>query len=296
MFRISEIELFISLRRGREILDSSELIVLQGWEAPLYIRLAVGAKKRNIPFLIFYESTANSHNFNNAIVRFVRSRVLNLANFIVTSGRDSTNAVLSMGISESKIVTLFNPVDVTWFKDNVLKYRTSGLPGHKFLYVGQLIERKNISSLVRAFGSMRQPEDTLSIVGEGILENDLKALVQELGLQSSVFFLGSKSQEELVSIYAVNNTLILPSEKEVWGLVANEALACGLHVVASDKCGVTEFIRGMKGVYVTGVESKSIADSMRDSRSHWLDHIPSPEIMEFTPEKFATEIIALLEP
>jgi glycosyltransferase involved in cell wall biosynthesis len=191
MFRISEIELFISLRRGREILDSSELIVLQGWEAPLYIRLAVGAKKRNIPFLIFYESTSNSHNFNNAIVRFVRSRVLNLANFIVTSGRDSTNAVLSMGISESKIVTLFNPVDVTWFKDNVLKYRTSGLPGHKFLYVGQLIKRKNISSLVRAFGSMRQPEDTLSIVGEGILENDLKALVQELGLQSSVFFLGS---------------------------------------------------------------------------------------------------------
>jgi glycosyltransferase involved in cell wall biosynthesis len=264
--------------------------------SPPFIMSAFLVRHKKKQLLIGYRGTSNSHIFNNAIVRFVRSRVLNLANFIVTSGRDSTNAVLSMGISESKIVTLFNPVDVTWFKDNVLKYRTSGLPGHKFLYVGQLIERKNISSLVRAFSSMRQPEDTLSIVGGGILENDLKALVQELGLQSSVFFLGSKSQEELVSIYAVNNTLILPSKKEVWGLVANEALACGLHVVVSDKCGVAEFIRGMKGVYVTGVESNSIADSMRDSRSHWIGHIPSPEIMEFTPEKFATEIIALLEP
>jgi glycosyltransferase involved in cell wall biosynthesis len=221
----------------------------------------------------------------------MRFFVFSQADYIVTAGTASTNAVKAMGIAQEKIVTLFNPVDVSWFYAASKKYHILDSPGHRFIYVGQLIDRKNVAMLLRAFSAIRNEADTLTIVGDGPTGSVLKNLADSLGISDSVIFIGHKSQDELAALYGESNTLVLPSVNEVWGLVVNEALASGLHAVISDKCGVANFASNMQGAYIFPIEQKSLQEAMRRSANEWSGHIENPEILRYTPEKFADELL-----
>ena len=241
-----------------------------------------------------YRSTIDSHRFNNILIRKIRSTILSKADFIITSGNASTNAVKAMGIAPEKIITLFNPVDVRWFHSFAQNHRIPVTTSHRYIYVSQLIERKNVATVIKAFASIRNSSDTLTIAGDGPLAQELKNLVATLGISDSVIFAGHKNQEELAQLYTASNTLILASTNEVWGLVVNEALASGLHVVVSDKCGVTEFVKDMKGAYISSTDQQSIQIMMEKSREEWSGYIQDPEILQFTPERFAEGVLQVI--
>lgn len=71
-------------------------------------------------------------------------------------------------------------------------------------------------------------------MGSGELENKLKLVSRSY---KNIHFLPFQTQTFMPVIYRISNILILPSESETWGLVLNEAMACGLAIVASDRCG-----------------------------------------------------------
>ena len=289
-----EFDFIPSTKGSRKLIQGIDVLVLGGWEAPFYIKTLFYAKKIGIPVIHFYESTKASHRFNNVFISKIRSAIFSKADFIVTAGTASTKAVEAMGIAPEKIITLFNPVDVGWFHSVAKDHRTSQSQGHRYIYVGRLIELKNIAQIIQAFAGMRNALDSLTIVGDGPLGPELKALTRSLGIDNSVVFVGHKNQEELARLYAVNQTLVLVSTNEVWGLVVNEALASGLHVVVSDKCGVAEFVQDMNGVYVCSTDHMSIQEAMEASARAWNGYIQKPEILEFTPEKFAKELMSNL--
>jgi glycosyltransferase involved in cell wall biosynthesis len=171
----------------------------------------------NIPSILFYESTLASHRFNGFFIRKFRLWVFSLADLVVTAGTASTEAVLDMGISPEKIVTLFNPVDVQWFSDFASKNRVNASSGHRFLYVGQLIERKNVGALIDAFCAIRQPDDALTIVGDGPLSSTLAAQAKSLGLEGVIRFAGHCDQEQVALEYSQHDTFILPSTSDPFG-------------------------------------------------------------------------------
>ena len=121
--------------------------------------------------------------------------------------------------------------------------------------------------------------------------NHLKSLVERKKISDFVKFLGHRDNVEIAKIYSEHHTLILPSINEVWGLVVNEALASGMHVVVSNKCGVTDLIKDMKGCFFCGTDESSIANAMQNSCRNWQGHIEMPEILEFTPEKWADSVV-----
>ena len=266
------------MKGARKLIQGIDVLVLGGWEAPFYLRTLFYAKKFGIPVVQFYESTKDSHRFNNLFIRKIRSVIFSKADFIVTAGTASTKAVEAMGIKSDKIITLFNPVDVSWFHSFAKDHRTPQSQGHRYIYVGQLIERKNVASVIQAFAAVKNEDDTLTIAGGGPLAPDLKALTRSLGIDDSVIFVGHKNQEELAQLYAENQTLILASTNEVWGLVVNEALASGLHVVVSNKCGAADFVKDMKGAYICATDQVSIQEAMNASSNSWSGYIPEPEI------------------
>jgi len=268
-------------------------IYIDGWESPAFFITALYAKRHNIKLIYGYRSTLDSHRFNNLLIRKIRSSILSQADFIVTAGSASTKAVTAMGIAPEKIITLFNPVDVSWFYAFAKDHRVLTTTGHRFIYVGQLIERKNVATVIRSFAEIKKDGDILTIAGDGPLSQELKKLAATLGISDSVNFVGHKNQEELAALYATSNTFILASINEVWGLVVNEALASGLHVVVSDKCGVAEFVKDMSGAYICSTNQQSIKAMLIKSRDEWNGYVPEPEILKFTPEKFASTLILL---
>ena len=100
----------------------------------------------------------------------------------------------------------------------------------RFLYVGRLVEVKNLELLVRTFGEM--PDLELTIAGFGPLEGLLKALAGP-----NVRFLGPVDNDKLPAVYRAADVFVLPSRVEPWGLVVEEALNNGTPVIVSDRVG-----------------------------------------------------------
>jgi glycosyltransferase involved in cell wall biosynthesis len=291
---VKEYDLIPSIRGAKKLLQNVDLLVLGGWETPFYIRILLLAKKWHIPVIQIYESTRDSQRFKKGLIPKIRSMFFSKVDFVVTFGAASTKATEAMGVKSEKIITLFNPVDVSWFHSFANNHRTSQSLGHRYIYVGQLIERKNVANIINSFAAIRNETDTLTIAGDGPLAQKLKALAATLKISDSVIFAGHKNQVELADLYATSNTLILASTNEVWGLVVNEALASGLHAIVSDKCGAAEFVKDMTGVFTCSTDQKSLKYAMDASSQKWIGHIENPEILKFTPEKFADEIINLV--
>ena len=292
--QIKEHDFIPSFRGSRKILRNIDVVIVGGWENFVYIRTILLAKKNKIPVVQFYESTSSSQRFHKGIIAKIRKWIFQEPDMFVTISKESKTALIEMGVSPEKIQVIFNPVDVSWFSSFAKKHRKQQVAGHRFLYVGQLIDRKNVATVIQAFKAIKNENDTFTIAGEGSLELGLKMLSRSLGIEESVNFVGHKRKEELGMLYASSNTLILASTNEVWGLVVNEALASGLNVIVSNRCGVAEFVNGMKGVFVCNTTNESISNTMIRSRQHWKNPINVPEILKFTPELFADEIVTIV--
>lgn len=101
-----------------------------------------------------------------------------------------------------------------------------------FLYVAKLIERKGPRLLIETMARLGS-KGTLVMVGSGPLESELKQKARELGL--SVRWEGFVNQMSLPLYYAAADVFVLPSRIEPWGLVVNEAMACGTPCIVSDR-------------------------------------------------------------
>jgi glycosyltransferase involved in cell wall biosynthesis len=100
----------------------------------------------------------------------------------------------------------------------------------KFIFVGRLVEVKNLRLLVEVFNEL--PQFQLTIVGFGRQEYELKSLANK-----NIIFLGAIDNEKLTDVYKTSDVFILPSIKEPWGLVVEEALNNGLPVIVSNRVG-----------------------------------------------------------
>jgi hypothetical protein len=107
-----------------------------------------------------------------------------------------------------------------------------------FLFVGKFIEKKHPGDLLGALQQLvaKSRKVHVLMVGTGPLESELRAIVASQRLPVS--FAGFLNQTEIPSAYAVADCLVLPSDYgETWGLVVNEAMACGLPAIVSDRVG-----------------------------------------------------------
>jgi glycosyltransferase involved in cell wall biosynthesis len=286
--------LYLPDRRLREVTDGrgrGDVLIVTGWESPAYLRALLRARRRDVATVLFYESTAQSHRFGIGPVAWARSWALRAADAVLTPGSAATAAVRAMGVPAERVVTGVNVVDVAAFAEAARRLRAARQPGHAFLYVGQLILRKNVEGLLRAFAQMAHRSDTLTVVGDGPLRGSLEAVAATCGITDRVTFTGHVDGEDLLRSYAHSDTFVLPSTEEVWGLVANEALASGLHAVVSRRCGVAADIAHMPGVHLTDPDSGSLAAALRASRDTWSGPVPAPPILDWTPARLGDAVL-----
>ena len=126
------------------------------------------------------------------------------------------------------------------------------------LFVGNLIKRKNVESLLEA-KKLSQSDYYLVIVGDGPLFKKLSKKVEEENIHD-VIFTGSRNDVE--NIIPSCDVLVLPSYSESFGLVLIEALACGKPVIGSDVGGITEIINNDVGLLVNPNKVSSIAKAI----------------------------------
>lgn len=136
-----------------------------------------------------------------------------------------------------------------------------------FLFAGKFEEQKRPMDLLQALdrllrGGIAREAVHLLMVGDGAL----KAACTEFALERSLpaTFAGFVNQTEMPKAYAISDVLVLPSRRETWGLVVNEAMACGLPAIVSDRvgCGPDLIRPGMTGHVFPCGEVDALAGKM----------------------------------
>jgi len=163
----------------------------------------------------------------------------------VAGGQAHVGYLRKLGMTPDRIGHYYDTVDNQFFRTTAERLRREtaaareGLPARYFLYAGRLAPEKNIGNLLDAFASYRaQGGDwSLVIAGDGPLGTSLRQQSATLGIAGHVQFLGFLTAAELSVPYAFASCFVLPSVREPWGLVVNEAMASGLPVLVSDRAG-----------------------------------------------------------
>lgn len=117
--------------------------------------------------------------------------------------------------------------------------------GEKLLFfVGRLVYEKGVDLILRALPRVleRHPQTVLVVSGRGPEEGGLKRLAQELGVGERVRFTGYISDDDRNTLYQAADVAVFPSRYEPFGIVALEAMAFGLPVVAARVGGLAEVI------------------------------------------------------
>lgn len=106
-----------------------------------------------------------------------------------------------------------------------------------FVFSAKLVARKDPMTLLRAYEQMTGRDRTaILFLGDGILREQLETYAHEHALDGA-HFAGFVNQSELPKYYAMSDVFVLPSTYEPRGAVINEAMACGLPVIVTDRCG-----------------------------------------------------------
>ena len=131
----------------------------------------------------------------------------------------------------------------------------AGLPADRPLvtYIGRVAHEKNIDFLVRMFAQVRSamPRALLVIAGEGPAREPLRHLVQRLGLEQDVRFVGYLDRDTaLLDCYAAAKVFVFASRTETQGLVLLEAMAQGAAVVSTAELGTRSILKGECGAIV----------------------------------------------
>jgi N-acetyl-alpha-D-glucosaminyl L-malate synthase BshA len=132
------------------------------------------------------------------------------------------------------------------------------------LFVGRLHPVKGVKYLIKAMDIVRQKNNAkLILVGKGPEENSLKTLVKQMHLEDYVKFIGQVPNEQIPSLYAAADILVLPSLSEGFPVTVLEAMASGLPIIATRVGGLPEVIEeGRNGFLVEPKNPKQIAEKI----------------------------------
>ncbi|RJE90073.1 N-acetyl-alpha-D-glucosaminyl L-malate synthase BshA [Paenibacillus sp. 1011MAR3C5] len=165
---------------------------------------------------------------------------------------DAVTAVSNDLIQETRnLLDILTPIDLTYnFVDKRVYYPREAAslrsdfaaPDEKILmHISNFRPVKRVSDVVEIFErvSKRIPAKLL-LVGEGPELTKIQCKIKNMGLEDRVHFLGK--QEDVAQVISMADVLLLPSEKESFGLVALEAMACGVPTIGSNAGGIPELV------------------------------------------------------
>jgi len=229
---------------------SFHAFIVHGWNTKSFWQAITACRKKGVPII----ARGDSYLFTN--VSFLK-RLLKYPIYrwfiprfsgYMAAGTHSKEYYLHYGADKNKIFVVPHAVDndffakraASFFNERMVLRKTWNIPENAFvfLFAGKLIRKKKPLDFIKAIGIARRDSPNIFglVVGDGPLRKTLENIVKKKNIP--VTFTGFLNQTEIPKAYAVSDMLVLPSGVgETWGLVVNEAFACGLPAIVSDKVG-----------------------------------------------------------
>jgi len=202
---------------------------------------AIDWAKSNNKAVVLFDDAKKENLPRDFFTNLIKRNFYSYVDAILCPTKNWNNTYLSWGIPANAIFYGVDVVDNSfWYEKRSLTIDYP-LPEKYFLCVGRQIPCKNFDMAIKAFKqiSVRKEEFDLVFIGSGEESDKLQSLVEESD-KNKIHFIPFQSQENLSVIYRNAYCFILPSLSETWGLVVNEAMASGLPVLVSNRCGCAD--------------------------------------------------------
>lgn len=210
-------------------------------------------------------------------------------------------AITDFGAQPGKVHTIVNGFNTSVFypRPQAAMREKLGIGADEQLviYVGRFVEAKGMRELITAFQRLGQanPRLSLALVGDGVMKDELLALIKSAGLEKRVYFPGGLSPEQVAEWISASDVLTLPSWSEGYPNVVVESVACGRPVVATDVGGTREILRDGNGVLVPPRDVDALCRGLQEALSKSWDHDGIAAAMRRTWDDVAVETLAVCE-
>lgn len=212
-------------------------------------------EKMDVPFVLTAQGglprIMGRHSLKVLYDQMVGQRILRNAARLHALNEMEREQFIDLGVEPERVAILPNGVDLEQYRSlppvNGFRARfgiPEGVP--IVLFLARVNKIKGVDFLVSSFDLLRRvsPQAVLVIVGpdDGYL-TEVKRQVQTLGISNQVRFTGYLDGDDKLQAYQSASVYVLPSAYEMFAITLLESLACGTPIIATDRCGLADFVR-----------------------------------------------------
>ncbi len=282
-------------------------VMIPGWATPASLVALEWCLRNQRPAVVMSES--NVFDVKRYALRELSKRiVVSLFSAGLAGGQLQKEYLITLGLPRHRVFTGYDVVDNDYFARSANEVRGQkeevrkkyGLPQNYFLASARFVPKKNLRRLMEGYAfyrSLAEPSHwKLVLIGDGPLRGELVTLGHKLDLRNDVLLPGFIQYRELPAYYALADAFVHASTTEQWGLVVNEAMATGLPVIVSNRCGCMPDLvaKGKNGFTFDPASVTSLGKLMMDisrlsgRRLEEMREESRRIIAGFTPAHFAT--------
>ncbi|HET6683517.1 MAG TPA: glycosyltransferase [Gaiella sp.] len=262
--------IFRALREARP-----EVVVVSGWSTFASQASLAWSRQQGVPYVLLVESNERDARpgWRRAVKGSVVPSVVAGAAEVFVVGTLARESMLARGVDPERVSVVANTIDVERFSAEAdeLAVRRGELRSEiglaaddiAVLSVARLSPEKGLDTLVRAVDAAGDRRLVLLLAGSGPERDRLRSLADALGVR--LVLLPDVPWERIVERYVVADVFALLSRHEPWGVVVNEAAACSLPLVLSDRVGAAYDLleEGRNGVLVPVDDVPAASDALR---------------------------------
>ncbi|MGO8926611.1 MAG: glycosyltransferase [Limisphaerales bacterium] len=295
-----------------------DAVAIPGWSIGAAFAALRWCLRQGVPAVVMSESNLWDER-QVAWKMWAKRRLVALFSSALVGGRPQRDYLAKLGMPQERIFLGYDAVDNGYFahtaaesrKQKVESREAHGLPEDYFLASARFVEKKNLARLLQAYGFYRKEAESrkqkagiwgLVLLGDGPLRADLRRLISDLSLHDSVVLPGFRQYPELPAYYGLASAFIHASTKEPWGLVVNEAMASGLPVLVSNRCGCAPDLvqQGVNGFTFDPYNVEEMAELMLEISAFnfplsAFGNASRRIITEWGPERFTSGLQAAVE-
>lgn len=253
-----------------------DVVVVSGWSTFASQAAVAWCRRRSVPYVLLVESNERDARpgWRRTVKGAVVPRVVDGAAEVFVVGSLARDSLRARGVPDERISVVANTVDVARFgrEADELRERRHALRADlgvapddvAVLSVARLAPEKGLDTLVRAVALADDPRLVVLLAGSGPERECLASLAAELGVR--LVLASDIAWSRIVERYVAADVFALLSRHEPWGVVVNEAAACGLPLVLSDRVGAAFDLLedGRNGVLVPVDDAAAAGDALRE--------------------------------
>ena len=274
-----------------------DIVAISGYARPTMLASLLWSLWHKKQTILFSESKEDDANRSWWQEKF-KSKIIQLYQAALVGGKPHQRYLEKLGMRAEAIFAGYDVVGNNIFSPSNLQHLPNLINQPYFLTVNRFVTKKNLLFLLTTYATYCQKLGDrawdLVLCGDGELRPQIEAKIAQLNLQHKVHLPGFLQQEELLPYFAHASCFIHASTTEQWGLVVNEAMAAGLPVLISNRCGCFEdlVIEGVNGFGFDPRNSPQLTNLMSHISSENVDRQKMGQaalehIQNFSPEYFA---------